>query len=817
MTRRAIHLALALATLLGAPDHGAHAASDMADVLSAITQAADHAGVASPLPDDAGPDKLIGAIESSVQAAADAGAETVLLGVPSREQRSATAHAAALVLVLSRQAMRRIDALLSRPGPQTDETRRLAIARETIIPLRAARACLWLGACAEGQARADWAARAVAIADETGPATIWAVAERAVVLGLADVMLDEPEKALESLSEARATLHDNPALRESRWLDVEANLATVLATGEARSSDAAYKILDRLEDEPPFKRADGLHAWALALLSADVAHRVGLMHASTNDDPSERTRLVERSVLRYAALLDVRDSTQTDRAARRRDVDERLRRIIAATDVDPTSLPAIAAAAVAAGADEADPAERARAVAMLNQTIKSVPLGHDAFAPDLFFQLGRLEAASDDPQDAARAAEALLRFAALAPTDARTPSALAAACAAALKGPDAPDARTLSLKALRAAVASPVAVPHADAWRLQLARLLSEQMEGQPVESRWPALLEASGALHTVQGQEQRVSAANALASMWLEAIDRVSDEVLTREWKERVATGALSEADAARSLLADASSARANEARAGAALLAAESHLVLDQPKRALEDLSRDAFTTSNAALGGRLARARFLTLIALGRTDDAFGALDDLAAIDRAQALVALAQIERQATESVETSVQGFPPPTPGPGVGVAADILAHGVAWRRANDAPVSEALRLAAARTLLFAGHAAAGADLLTADKERPPSADQLLVLGEAYLAEHEEAAAFDAFRRVVVALEPSQTDDRAYWHAWTRMLEILQRRNPEGARSADIRREVARLRTLDSWKSFPDCKARIEAVARAVGP
>ena len=818
MMRRTVHLALVLAAILGVGARLAHSASADTDVLGAVSSAAAGVDVSLPLPAGAGPDEIIGAVESFTQRAADAGAETVLLGVASDAQREAVGASARLVLALSGEAMRKIDSLLSRPGPRTDETQRLAVARETILPLRAARACLWLGSCAETpQARAEWTRHAQAIATQTEPLTTWSVAERGTVLGLADLRLGDAEAALEPLVEAIETLRENAALRESRTLRMEASIGAALATTGLRSPDAAYSILDALGKRPPFIVENGLRDWSMALLLADVAHRIGMMDVGTGDNRSEVARVVERSVTRYAALVGADDTTHPDLAERRRDVEERIRRVVSATGVDPTRFPALVAASIGAGVDASDPDERAGAVAMLNASIGSVPLDRDPFAPDLYFQLGRLEAASGDPQDAARAGAALLRFASLAPRDARTPAALAAACAAALRAPASPEGRELSLGALRAALASPTPVPHADTWRLQLARLLIEDMRGRPIQSRWPAMLEASDALRSVEGAESRTSAGEALAAMWLEGVERLPEDDATLEWTERVGAAGGAEAEVIVAMLNGASSSQAGEARAAAALLAGQSHLALNQPEEALGALPADADAPASPGLRARISRTRFLALIALGRAGDAFGALSTLGSIDMGRALVTLGGVERRASGDVEPRVQEFPNGTPDPSVASSADILARAVAWREDNGAPVPAALRVNAARALVFAGRAADAVGLLSIKAKGAPSADRLIVLGEGQLAEREEAAAFDAFRLVAVALEPGQTAERAYWHAWSRMLEILERRNPDGARSADIRREIARLRTLDSWGTFPDCTARLEAVGRAVGP
>src|SRR5690606_28238332 len=69
------------------------------------------------------------------------------------------------------------------------------------------------------------------------------------------------------------------------------------------------------------------------------------------------------------------------------------------------------------------------------------------------------------------------------------------------------------------------------------------------------------------------------------------------------------------------------------------------------------------------------------------------------------------------------------------------------------------------------------------------------LGEARLALGDDAGAFSAMRSLATSGAPNESPH--VWRAWTRMIEILARQNEGGRRNAEIRREIARLRTLES--------------------
>ena len=89
------------------------------------------------------------------------------------------------------------------------------------------------------------------------------------------------------------------------------------------------------------------------------------------------------------------------------------------------------------------------------------------------------------------------------------------------------------------------------------------------------------------------------------------------------------------------------------------------------------------------------------------------------------------------------------------------------------------------------------------------------LGESNLAAGRDEPAFAAFRDLAQSLEVGQDFGRDYWHAWTRLIEILARRNHDASRSADIRREIQRLGRLPSATDHPECIARLRAIEAAL--
>lgn len=119
-------------------------------------------------------------------------------------------------------------------------------------------------------------------------------------------------------------------------------------------------------------------------------------------------------------------------------------------------------------------------------------------------------------------------------------------------------------------------------------------------------------------------------------------------------------------------------------------------------------------------------------------------------------------------------------------------------------------------MLLEGEAAnageAFAESLTSD---PASASLRRGLGEALLMQGQEERGFAAFSEIARAFEARQEFTSDYWHAWTRMLEILARRPRTSDEDARLRREIARLRSLDSALEHPAAMVRLKAIEEAL--
>lgn len=818
----AIGVLLATALTLAPGSTGAEGASGGS--LALVEEAALAADAPANAPHDAlDPMALLGAVESAIARGDDAGAPLCVVGVCGGTVRDEVRAAARDVLTLVAESMRTIDRGAT-PDDADERAERLAIARESVLPLRAARAALWMAGTATPEQRLAWARRAEALAADADAVTAWAMGERGLILGLARAIAGEGDEALASFAEAReAWSADENAPPHGAALELNLGIALALATSQSENAgvEAARSQLERVATRTPFVTTQNQRDWALALLAASVSDRINFARAG--NDPSERLRAVELAALRAPSLINARNTTEPDPGVRRRDVYERLRWLIDEARLPEASvvrLPGVGVAAVAAGAEIHDQAARRAAIDLLERALDADDADGARDDANVLYELGRVSAPGT-AGERSRGAEALLRFADLAPTDDRTPTALALACAAASGLPGA-EGEALYTRCLRAAIGTPGAssVPRIDTWRLELARVLLSRDADAEISTRWGAMLEASEALRSVEGDERRDDAARTLVRTWLAAIDEVRPgagaiDDTGHEWRERVAVAARAEGEHVVSALDGAGDASIASIRAGAHCLIAEAALELGDPKGAAEHAAKTAGADVGPEIRARAEATLFAASAALGHAPEAFAHLDTASALDQPRAINTLRRAEHRAWSAVELGTDAFPEPNPAPALAQAADILARAIAWRDAHDLRIDAPTRERAARALVHARRAEDALRVLGPADNAP--VEMLLLRGEAQLLANQDAAAFDAFRRVAVALDPDRTSTRPYWHAWARMLEILQRRNPDGARSPDIRREIRRLRTLESWGRFDDCAERIEAVGRAVGP
>jgi tetratricopeptide (TPR) repeat protein len=440
----------------------------------------------------------------------------------------------------------------------------------------------------------------------------------------------------------------------------------------------------------------------------------------------------------------------------------------------------------------------------------------DAVARDAWRLYARAAAPSDDEPTLERVCRLGLAFASCCPGDPSVGEVLGFAAHAAEKrvrrassAEAAAKARDDLLAVLRLLASGPIELEESsrDPWRLALGRLMLDAVQRGPLNESMRSAGEAMKTLRQVTGDEAGLEGEALLARVW-SALLRVAEDSGDEEAPVgRVAMQLLDLCDSKRSRAASSASSRP-ELFEVMTVCRAQAMVALRRPADALLEIER--FIGVDAPGDPAALEVGIEAYLALEREAEA----RDLASRSKTAPAV-LARLSRRGwreiAERTDQFIAGEPPVVPPPAVGVfrlAAEFAAD-------SDQALMHRARLA--WSLLLGGNAGEAANVFqAAHAADPASAGLRRGLGESLLTLGDEAGAFAAFSAVAQAFEARQDFSRDYWHAWTRMLEILSRRPRTPDEDARLRREVARLRSLDSALQQPDCMVRIKAVEDAVG-
>lgn len=806
---------------------------------------------------------LSGANEATLATLADDQSDrAALFGVPTAVMsRRVAAGSLDMLLAMDRasaalpEAIARAEALPeSQRTPEVEERIVAAIhQRDTLFPLRSARALLMsaslVGDAALRRDLLDAAARSARAAEAV---SAWAAAERSLLLGLAALGSGDAPAAVKHFAAARDAAGAKDAPPEvMKSIAPDLALGTVLATQKIKDTAAALAALDKAEAGAAFRPDDGPRDLGLALVAAGTRLRL----ARGAEDEASGFNAEAAAYRAFRALIDSPDFMEP-MADRRAAAIERLGPSV--PDAAGAGLPAIAL--IARGSHLLDEKRPADAAPLLVAALARPADELGALAPLALSLAGR--AASRDgapdgapapsPADLAGALDHFARLAREFPADPEAPGGVLRACAAAerlfaLASPAAPTEnialRRKALAAFRTAHESTaINVPHRAELRARFVELLTRDLgELRPsvivaqlreADAVAGALLDDPRALADARLDVAR--AWTAVADLAFANAEAFGDLEVTVDTSRRQATAQARAAFDAAGRIADPSAGAARR-RAAAALIAAAS-LRLNDAKGAWEAIARvpdlDPSTESDVSFLAAGARS----LAADDRLDDSRAWIERLRALDAGAACRAMRAVSDHAWLRTAPIASGFAADSkPGaiPELSTATARLAAG--WDGWPDDADRREERRRLAWTLVVAGESAEAMNLFealinndrsgTSSSEHPrtptdsspptprglPSADLLRGLGEAAVGAGKDEDAFAAFKQLAADHEARRDYSRPYWHAWTRMVEILSRQNADGSRTDTIRREAARLELLDSARQQADCVARIRAV------
>lgn len=719
--------------------------------------------------------------------------EASRLGAARRAAREVAALAAAAQPVIDR-AVERADQLpeAQRPAELEERIERAIHARQVLLPLQSVRAALLIASTTADERSRKVLSRAVGdVARKVADVSAWAESERRLLSALALAIEGKGAEAPTELEAAEKAVRANdadPALRQ-RVL-AESVFIRALALLHSRGPMTARESLEQAWERPPLLEG-GRRDTALGLVAAEMMVRVAREEAVRLPSTADRDGPLMLALARYAELLVGLEADE--RGAVYWALSRQVPTTKEAEQLPPVARVARAQARLAAGAESDAAADLAGLIARGG----SGPLDADAL-----LLRARALAGAGERGEAVRAATG---FADKFSSDPRAGEALAEAAAYARAefraGPD--DSRLAVFEA--ALVRTDEAeqpVPDRDEWRLEMARLVMARLATAELVTHGSR---ADAALGRIVAAERIDGAARERIAMWRDVLRRLRATAAEDASLDPAALRAAA-------LLGEAVAApfegwkRAGFEMASLGdvvkVAAAESRAATGDAKGALSLI--EGLAAHNAEAAAVAAEAH----IALGEGDAARGLLARLASgADGPIARGVLAPLAARAWRDIEPRTREFiagGDPVAGPDPLVFALLTENAAGDMVARD-------RLAWA--LLLSGRAGDSAELFERILDGRRRSDLLRGLGEARLASGDSEHAFAAFREIAAGLETVQSYNRDYWHAWTRMIEILGTRPEAKERAASIRREITRLRAMPSAKEHGACIGRIEAVEK----
>ncbi|MEM1165133.1 MAG: hypothetical protein AAGI30_02455 [Planctomycetota bacterium] len=696
----------------------------------------------------------------------------------------------------------------------TPEADRALAALEVQLPLRRARAAVWLAAClTDPQDRGAQVRRALSIVEGVGPISTWASAERANIEAIATALAGDTDTARTLLADARlaSTGLDHPSERDR--LRREITLARLALAQDAESARAIARSASR---SPVFDASTHAGWWHALMLTevhaAAIRSPVPLAGHMLADPPSgigERAAMLER-------LADVVDFVERADGGDQPSVGE-----------DHAALLALARGQ-RVSRDAHDPETGAspglydKALRLAAPIVERTPDHFGGFLADMWFGRGSTLARRDD-HEARATIEILIGAAERFPNDSRVPAALDSAVFIAPGigneyGIGAIE-RAISLRPHHSGITS---------WHQSLvAAYLTQADAAEGFEGRAASVLGAADAAMAISINDLRV--VRSLKTV-LEELCVMACEHAAMRWPHKRHRD-----------LVDESLVEAMH-RVNMSLL--ERGRGFDIPHVRLGVFGLEPVNAGRAPDGSRSdvlpgwrgSIEAFGRLCQDGETHGAASLIEAIRVIDARCADEGWCRLEAALSGLQARLVASAPSPDtlflrehewPASRFAHTIDALIDR-AERRGESVQVLRGLRATAAITR--SGGSSGSDSILRSDAPRFAREERLETLTPTMRAElvfagacvHERAhphvdrpracdddmlaRAFAEFRTIALDAEPGTA---LWWYAWTRMLEIRSERVSADQHDADLAREIARLRARADYDPASPAGTRIE--------
>lgn len=751
----------------------------------------------------------------------DGGWWFVMVGSASNPVRQSVRASARAVVALSAGATavtdRAVDAAdrASAEGRPIAEDDALILAihtRQIVLPLRAARATIAVAASESSEDRRKrLSAMSLEAALRVEPVSAWSEVERFLVSGWGLLLLDRHDESFAAFEKARtAALAKDapPGVRDAAM--IESALGSTLVLLRSRGPVTAREALTPRFREPAFMT--GRSGMIASLAAIDVMLQISAVEAATLKDGTARLSALAWP-WRQAQDLANR-SEDPERAA----IYAHLSRAVGEAGVA-EQMPPIAHVTHGWSLLKTEPPRLSAAGSALEALARPASPPTDAVGRDAWIFYTIAGEASDDPSVLRRTAEIGTAYASCCADDPRAFLALGSAARAserllriAADSGTAEWAETQLISSLLLLDLADLRVEDGDRdpWRLVLGRVLLRIIGRSSLSGAMTRAKGATETLRRVSGEAASLEAEALIAQVWSALLRQAEQESDEEAPVERLASTLADLTDPKRSRAASSASPRSDLQ----AIMTACRAQALMARRRAADALSELERLISDDA-------AASAPPLALEVAVEAFASLENESEARRlvqrmASAPAVLARLSRLAWRGVLPATEGF---IAGGTRGGTPPITVFRLAAETARETDQIIVQRTRLAWALLLAGRAEESVvEFSAVEALDPRNASVLRGLGESLLESGDEAGAFARFSTMAQALEAQQEFSRDYWHAWTRMLEILSRRPRTPDSDATIRREIARLRGMPSALEHPACLSRLRDVEeRLAGP
>ncbi len=738
-----------------------------------------------------------------------AGAISIVHGLAGEETRAAVERAGTEVIAGCASAMETIDALianLDREANAADNRDAAAVlhARRVTLPLRAARAMVWVAAArgTDDPSTRRLLGQSAELAGTVGTEHADGALERAVMLAHAAMVANAPDGLEAALGEAARAMELEDAAPSGATV-LELDLLRARLAWMRHENALAGTALNNLITRS--KQPDGTLDFGALVVARGTQARMVLDEGLHSRSAAVRARAISGATEIVRGVINA-DGTSERNSARRRGAASEALSGIAARLTEQDTWPGLVLAAATERTLSRPGADIPATARSLEAWLATSAGVDDPDADEVRLQLARAYAAIGDAPSSAKAALLAAAWVESHPTDDRAGATLALACAA---GVQAQASGRLDLDRVRVLLEqvhrAPFDVPNRDQWRLTLAGVMARDLATLGPKDAITRADELVAISRTMSDEQAARAAATTAGKSAVFLAARIENE-----WDAWNGAGVLPD-DVRRVVDSAALELDARGLTDEGHITRAEGLVVIDRFADA--QVAVAGLDTARIDVLGILARAAAMR----GDTDGARTNLRAIVAQNPGAARNTAAWIAGKAWRELGAYEHSLPEDVGDDSraaelaraLVVAAEFIPEG-------DTAAPEVRRRAGIASSVAGSWADAAGFLEPVWQANPSDVAVALALADARKGQGDAEGAFALLYDIATAKESARQLDRAYFRAWVRMLELLQAQNIDGSRTGQIQRELERLMGLPEFRAQTDLWNHAITMAKAAG-